>query len=132
MSSGTLRNYLMVTHIPFMRLPNGDVTLDGLWARDLQGLVQSVGPIRVAAPELTAGDAHLTWGPGAATLSPDDGVTFAGFPAIRSRKDVWRWPRIRQVLRREVSQADLVHTSNFFPPYAGLSYAHDRAVALRR
>jgi len=36
---------------------------------------------------------------------------------------------LQGILRREVAQADLVHTSNFFAPYVGLSYAHDYAVA---
>jgi len=126
------KRYLLVTHIPFVRQEAGAVSVDGLWARDLQGLVQSIGPIRVAAPELAPDDTHSTWGPSAATLTPEDGVTFAGFPPIRSRRDLFRWISIRSVLRREVEQADLVHTSNFFSPYVGLSYAHDVAVASGR
>jgi glycosyltransferase involved in cell wall biosynthesis len=126
------KRYLLVTHIPFVHESNGAVSVDGLWARDLHGLVQSIGPVRVAAPELAHDDAHQTWGPSAATLSPQDGVTFAGFPAMRSRRDLWRWPAVRRVLRREVEHADLVHTSNLFPPYLGLSYAHDLAVARGR
>jgi hypothetical protein len=32
------------------------------------------------------------------------------------------------MLREAVAEADLVHTSNYFPPYLGLAYAHDLAV----
>src|SRR4051794_36274437 len=99
------KRYLLITHIPFVRQESGEVTLDGLWARDLQGLVQSFGPIRVAAPEHSAANADKTWGPTPATVGPEDGVTFAGFPPIRSRRDLWRWPALRAVLRREVEQA---------------------------
>ena len=38
--------------------------------------------------------------------------------------------KIRKVLREEVKLADVVHTSNFFPPYTCLAYAHDLAVRL--
>ena len=41
--------YLLVTHIPFIRNVDGSVTVDSLWARDLRGLVQSFGPVRVTA-----------------------------------------------------------------------------------
>lgn len=128
MPSGPHR-YLLVTHIPFVRQDCGTVTVDGLWARDLQGLVNSFGQIRVAAPELLPTDTLTTWGPTADNVRSQDGVTFAGLPSIRSRRDVWRWPALRRMLRQEVAQADLVHTSNFFPPYVGLSCAHDFAVA---
>ena len=134
MASGVIptagpRRYLLVTHIPFVRESAGTATVDGLWARDLRGLVSSVGPIRVAAPQLSPSDPHPTWGPTADTLSEADGVSFAGFPAVRSLRDYWHWPLIRRVLKHEVENADLVHTSNYFPPYVGLSYAHDLAVA---
>lgn len=119
--------YLLVTHIPFARTPEG-VQVDGLWARDLEGLVGSLGPVRVAAPELRGDRALQTWGPTSQVLGPDSGVSFAGFPALSSAADLWGWLRVRAVLRREVDQADLVHTSNFFPPYAVLAYAHELAV----
>lgn len=126
--AGPLR-YLLVTHIPFARTAEG-VRLDGLWARDLEGLVASLGPIRVAAPELPAAGSLETWGPAATVLGPDSGVSFAPLPVLSSATDLWgRW-RLRAALRRQVEWADLVHSSNFFPPYAGLSYAHDRAVRL--
>ncbi len=120
--------YLLVTHIPFARNSRGEVTLDALWARDLEGIAGSGWNIRVCAPELASGDALRTWGPGAAILPPGGAIEFAGFPALASRKDIWKWPLIRNVIRREVSQARLVHTSNLFAPYVGLSYAHDLAV----
>ncbi|HZT33955.1 MAG TPA: glycosyltransferase [Bryobacteraceae bacterium] len=128
MSAENGRRYLLVTHIPFARTPEGPVRVDALWARDLAGLVASVGPIRVAAPELRPGEAMETWGPTAALVAREAGVSFAGFPPIARRTDLWKWPRIRAVLRREVAGAALVHTSNFFAPYVGLSYAHDVAV----
>ena len=36
--------------------------------------------------------------------------------------------KLHSILRREVMKADIVHSSNFFPPYMGLAYAHHRAV----
>lgn len=121
--------YLLVTHIPFSRNAEGHPVLDGLWARDLIGLANSFGAIRVAAPEVDA-TALSTWGPSAVTLHPDTGISFRGFPAVNRTRDLWRWPLIRRILADEVAHADLVHTSNFFPPYLGLSYAHDHAVKL--
>ena len=121
-------NYLLVTHIPFTRNAAGEPVVDRLWARDLLALAQSFGSVRVAAPEIPYSADFQTWGPDAAPLPPGCGVIFAGFPAIRSRLDVWRWPFIRGVLRREVRKADLVHSSNPFAPWVGLRYAHDLAV----
>ncbi len=121
---------MLVTHIPFARSQDGTPLVDALWARDLMGLRASAGPIRVAAPEYSDIAAMGTWGPGLVELRPESGIEFAGFAPVRSRRDLWKWPSIRAVLRREVEACDLVHTSNFFPPYLGLNYAHDLAVTL--
>lgn len=120
-------SYLLVTHIPFARNAEGEPVLDGLWARDLIGMAKATGPFRVAAPEVSASTLS-TWGPHAATLPESTGVTLRGFAPVHGRRDLWRWPSIRGVLAEEVRRAALVHTSNFFPPYTGLSYAHDLAV----
>jgi glycosyltransferase involved in cell wall biosynthesis len=125
--SGNLR-YLLVTHIPFARNASGGIVLDGLWARDLEGIAQSGWKVRVCAPELASEQAIRTWGPSAATLPATGPIEFTGFPAIARRVDLWKWPKIRSVLRSEIDKADVVHTSNLFPPYAGLSFAHDHAV----
>lgn len=125
-----MRTLLLVTHIPFIRAENGrDAVIDGLWARDLTGLVASTAmQVRVAAPELPGEQGLQTWGPSAEAVGPASRISFVGFPGIRSRRDLWRWPAIRSVLAREVAAADLVQTSNLFPPYISLSYAHDLAV----
>ena len=120
--------YLQVTHIPFIRRVDGDVVTDELWANDLLAIAGSMGALRVAAPELPEDDQHVTWGPTAVTLPKDGPVTFAGFPPLFSRRDYWKLPAIRRVLRKEVDAADLVHTSNLFPPYLVLAYAHHLAV----
>ncbi len=123
--------YLLVTHIPFARDAEGAPVVDGLWARDLIGLAKSVGALRVVAPELPL--ASLTgWGPNTVSLSSSPEISFRGFAPINGKKDLWRWPSIRRVLRQEVNNAQLVHTSNLFPPYLGLSYAHDYATRLGR
>ncbi len=122
--------YLLVTHIPFARNKSGGIVLDGLWARDLGGLAGSGWKLRVCAPELNSESAVRTWGPTAATLSADGPIEFAGFSPIERRTDAWKWPRIQSILRREVTGADLVHTSNLFQPYLGLSFAHDLAAKL--
>ena len=124
--------YLLVTHIPFARNASGDVVLDSLWARDLEGIAQSGWKVRVCAPELESESAIRTWGPSAATLPKNGLIEFSGFPSISRRVDFWKWPKIRSVLAREVESADLVHTSNLFEPYVGLSYAHDLAVSKGR
>lgn len=121
--------YLLVTHIPFARNAEGQAVLDGLWARDLIGMAKATGPFRVAAPEVSAATLS-TWGPHAATLPESTGVSLRGFSPVHSRRDLWRWPSIRSVLADEVRRASLIHTSNFFPPYTGLYYAHDLAVRL--
>ena len=103
--------------------------LDALWARDLIGLAKAVGPVRVAAPQV-ATSVLTTWGPNATTLPESAGVDFRGFAPVRGKRDFWRWFSIRAILRDEVRNAKIVHTSNLFPPYLGLSYAHDLAVRL--
>ncbi len=122
--------YLLVTHIPFARNAAGDVVLDSLWARDLEGIAQSGWHVRVCAPELRSEAAIRTWGPSAATLPKSGPIEFSGFPPIQRHIDFWKWLKIRSVLRLEVSEADLVHSSNVFAPYVGLAYAHDYAVKL--
>jgi glycosyltransferase involved in cell wall biosynthesis len=118
--------YLLITHIPFAR-SNGAVVLDGLWAEDLKGLVGSVGPVTIAAPEERAEEMQ-SWGPGMATLGPEDQITFVGLPKRGGRLDFGYGPKLRSVLRGAVEQADLVHTSNLFHSDTALYYAHDLAV----
>ena len=119
--------YLMVTHIPFA-CDGATVELDALWLRDLEGLRDSIGRLTVAAPRITIAELH-GWGPGGIAPAPtDNGIKFIGFPSIRSRRDLPKWVGIRRMLREAVAQADLVHTSNYFPPYLGLAYAHDLAL----
>ena len=120
--------YLLVTHIPFTRNSQGQPVVDGLWARDLVGLAKAVGPIRVTAPEIACGAKFETWGPNSQALPESPDISFRGFPPISTRRDWLGWVRIRSILREEVQRADLVHTSNFFPPYTQLAYAHDLAV----
>jgi glycosyltransferase involved in cell wall biosynthesis len=123
--------YLLVTHIPFAR-QGENVVLDGLWARDLEGLVSSLGPFRVAAPEHSSQLEVKSWGPSAAHLRKDCGISFASLPVLRSARDYWRARQLISVLRDEVRKAEVVHTSNYFPPYYSLSSAHDEAVRLGR
>jgi glycosyltransferase involved in cell wall biosynthesis len=122
--------YLLVTHIPFARTAAGEPVVDALWARDLIGLSQSVGPIRVVAPEMTGTDSLKTWGHNSAVMTSATGVSFRGFPPMNSTRSFGTKIRIRSILRQEVSQADVVHTSHFFPPYLDLAYAHDLAVQM--
>jgi glycosyltransferase involved in cell wall biosynthesis len=126
------RRYLLVTHIPFARTPDGLALLDSLWLRDLEGLTAALGPVRVAAPEVADGETLDAWGPGCTPVSPQSGIELVGFPAIAKRRDAWRWQKIRRILSHQVTWADVVQTSNFFPPYVGLSYAHDLATRLRK
>ena len=124
--------YLLVTHIPFSRNAAGEVVLDSLWAIDLRGLAASSDwQLHVCAPETSSADAP-GWGPGSTTIAAHENIVFTGFPAIASRRDGWRWFSIRRILRQQVRQADLVHTSNCFPPYVGLSYAHRYATAAQK
>jgi len=117
--------YLQVTHIPFRRTAEGKIATDALWANDLRAVSASIGPIVVAAPEQQE---HETWGPTEAVFEPEGPISFIGFPPMRGKRDLWRLIEIRKILRREVKRADLVHTSNLFPPYLGLLYAHRLAV----
>jgi len=123
------QKYLLVTHIPFARNSEGQPVTDGLWVRDLTGLAESVGTVRVVAPEVREA-ALTTWGPTAATFPNHVKVEFRGFPSLRSRRDLWKWPSIRSILREEVRAASLVHTSHLFQPWLGLAYAHDLAVKM--
>ena len=124
--------YLLVTHIPFARSSDGAVTIDSLWARDLEGLADCGWPVRVCAPEMNTAEAVKSWGPGTRVLPAGSNLQFVGFPPIEKRLDAWKWFAIRSVLRREVRLAGVVHSSNCFPPYVGLSYAHDLAVKLKK
>lgn len=127
--SAALR-YLLVSHIPFMRTDEGDISLDHLWARDLEGLSSVIGPVPAVARELPPGTSLASWGPTSTTLSSKGPLSFTGLLTVASRRDGWKWLRIRAILRAEVDQADLVHSSNLFPSYVGLSYAHDHATRL--
>ncbi len=124
-----MNSYLLVTHIPFSRNEQGEPVVDALWARDLIGLTKSVGPLRVAAPEVSSASLK-TWGHNSSVLPESTGIQFRGFAQVRGKRDYWRWPTIRRVLREEVRNANLVHTSNFYPPYLGLAYAHDYAAKM--
>ena len=115
--------YLLVTHIPFQRDTRGGAVVDALWARDLIGLRDSVGSIRVVAPQLPAASALQTWGPTSFTMDETSGIVFRGFPSL-ARSASWKTLKMRSVLRDEVQRADVVHTSNLFPPYLSLYYAH--------
>lgn len=122
--------YLLVTHIPFAR-SNGAVVLDGLWFEDLKGLVSSIGPVTIAAPELPSGKMQ-SWGPGMATAGPEHQITFVGLPSSSSRFDLTYKSRLRKILSSAVNNADLVHTSNLFHNSTDLYYAHDLAVSLNK
>ena len=119
--------YLLVTHIPFVLNSEGQPVVDSLWARDLTGLAKSVGPIHVVAPQL---ESLKTLGPNPEAISSMTGIVFRGFPPMKSARSLATILKIRKVLREEVKLADVVHTSNFFPPYTCLAYAHDLAVRL--
>ncbi|MGA8743811.1 MAG: glycosyltransferase [Terracidiphilus sp.] len=122
--------YLLITPIPFAQTEDGAVTVDRLWAEDLRGLVTGVGQVTVAAPRLSSSREVTAWGPGTASLSAADGVTFIPLPAKRGRLDITFPMRLRPVLRQAVLNADIVHSSNFFIPYTPLYYAHDLASRL--
>ncbi len=124
--------YLLVTHIPFARSPGGEILVDSLWARDLQGLAGCGWPIRICAPEMAGAERLKSWGPGTTSLPANERLQFVGFAPLEKRVDAWKWLSIRSVLSREVGRADLVHTSNCFSPYLGLAFAHDLAVKLRK
>ena len=91
--------YLLVTHIPFTRNSSGLPVIDSLWARDLCALVKSVGPIRVAAPELNPDSPLTSWGPNLQPLPESAGITFRGLPQMKSaRPSVLRF-KTRRILR---------------------------------
>jgi glycosyltransferase involved in cell wall biosynthesis len=120
--------YLLVTHIPFAREVGETVKLDGLWAEDLMGLVKSVGPITIAAPQIDDPDSLQSWGPGFTVLGEADNINFIGLPVCTGHFDLLRRIRRRNMLRAAVRNADLIHTSNLFDPKDGLYFAHDYAV----
>lgn len=122
--------HLQITHIPFQMDLKGNILTDEVWGKELLAKVKLYGNLTVVAPQLAAETAMKTWGPSAITLSPDCGVHFVGIPLIHSWRTYWRLPAIRRILRREVMKADVVHSSNFFPPYLGLYYAHELAFKL--
>jgi glycosyltransferase involved in cell wall biosynthesis len=122
--------YLLVTPIPFAEEEHGTFMLDRLWAEDLRGLIQGVGPVTVAAPRLPSSSKLKAWGPGTTQLSTSDGVNFISLPVNRGRLDLSFSVRVRSILRRAVQNADIVHTSNMFFPYTALYYAHDLAARL--
>jgi glycosyltransferase involved in cell wall biosynthesis len=127
-------NYLLVTLIPFRRSSEGAAIVDGLWAEDLRGLVHAVGNVTVAAPE-TKQKANTKgwWGTGESALREADGIRFVGLPSFRNPFEAWLGAfRLRSILRREVLEADIVHSSNFYMPYLGLAYAHRLAVRKRK
>lgn len=126
-----LLNYLLVTHIPFRRSAEGAAIVDTLWAEDLRGLAAAVGRVTVAAPELHRSSEG--WGTGETALAEAEGIRFAGLPSFSSTAAAFLGSaKLRGALAREVRAADLVHTSNFFPPYVGLAYAHRLATRLGR
>lgn len=127
-SASEVPGYLLITHVPFVRDREGRAWTDGLWARDLEGLLRTIGPFRVAAPDHGCGQAFESWGP--TTSRVDERVTFVSLPRIQSRRHLVRWIAIRRILDREVRRATVVHTSNLFPPYRGLAYAQRRAERL--
>ena len=120
--------YLLITHIPFARQPDGSVQVDRLWAQDLRGLAGAMGQVTVAAPEILNPAEMLGWGAGFIALTAAEGINFVGLPIRKSRLDLLHLFRLRVPLRKAVDQADLVHTSNLFEPNTGLYFAHDYAV----
>ena len=124
-----LMNYLLVTFIPFHRAANGNAVVDSLWAEDLKGLVSANGKVTVAAPESPSSSSG--WGPGQTEVNAESGISFVGLPFFKSNIDAWRGRgKLRRILRTEVERADIVHSSNYFPPYQELHYAHDLAAKL--
>ena len=119
--------YLLITHIPFAR-QDGSAVMDRLWAEDLRGLAASIGPVKVAAPQLAGVEEVKAWGPTTDSLSKEDGIEFVRLPVHGGRKDLTFARRVRGALRSAVLESDLVHSSNFFPPYTPLWFGHDFAV----
>lgn len=106
--------------------------MDRLWAEDLRGLVASVGPVTIAAPELARVEDIQGWGPATDSVSKADGFEFLGLPIHRGRADVTFARRVRSALRPAVNNSDLIHSSNLFPPYTPLWFGHDLAVQLNK
>lgn len=122
--------YLLVTHIPYANHADGSVYIDRLWAEDLKGLVAGVGPIVVAAPQLASVEVLKGWGPGIASVSAANGLSFSPLPTHRGRLDLTFGLRARRALREAVRSADIVHTSNLFAPYTAFYSGHDLAVSM--
>ena len=106
--------------------------MDRLWAEDLRGLVASVGPVTIAAPELATVEDLQGWGPARDSLSKSEGFEFLGLPIYQGRADMTFTRRVRSALRPAVNNSDLIHSSNLFPPYTPLWFGHDLAVQLKK
>jgi hypothetical protein len=119
--------YLLVTHIPFARQGTSAV-MDRLWAEDLRGLAVSIGPVTIAAPLFAKVEDIQGWGPATDSLSKADGFEFLGLPIHGGRTDLTFARRVRAILRPAVIDNDLIHSSNFFPPYTPLWFGHDLAI----
>lgn len=125
------RRYLLISHIPFMR-SGQDIIVDQLWANDLKELTTHSGPIRLAAPEISPDKQYQTWGPKAVPIDPSLPITFIGLPPMQHSWQFWtRW-KIQRILKREVQEADIVHSSNLFNPYLVLLYGHFLAARLEK
>ncbi len=121
--------YLLVTHIPFRRASDGAAVVDALWAEDLRGLAAAAGQITVAAPDVKS--VGSGWGTGEIALTEAEGIRFHGLPSFRNAREAFFGVfRLRRALEAAVREADLVHSSNFFPPYLGLAQAHRTATRL--
>jgi glycosyltransferase involved in cell wall biosynthesis len=123
--------YLLVTHIPFARNQSGNVLLDKLWSEDLDGLAASIGPVRIAAPELPLSTLSA-WGTGFTERPVNGEVSFVSLPARKGRLDLFYKLRLHKVLGAAVRESDLVHTSNLFGNDLALYYGHDLATKLGR
>ena len=89
---------LLVSHIPFLRSGEGDVTLDDLPACRLEGLCCAIGPLRVIASELSSGTSLASWGPTLTTISSQGPLSFGGLPTVASGRHGWKRPRLRTLL----------------------------------
>lgn len=123
------RHYLLISHIPFVHYKN-TLLVDQLWANDLTELTSHVGPIALAAPEIFTPTTTGTWGPQMVPLPASLPITRVGLPAMKHSWDLWTKHKIYAILKRQVLQADLVHSSNAFHPYLGLLDAHFLAAKL--
>jgi glycosyltransferase involved in cell wall biosynthesis len=119
--------YLLVTHIAFHRAADGSAVVDDLWSHDLRATASAIGPLSVIAPQLPVDSSFRGWGPGRDELSERDGISFIGLPMQR-RFDPVVALRTRLMLEAAVESADVIHSSNFFPPHLTLWHAHDYAV----